>query len=166
MGILGKIARKLSGGADIVRAFMKGSERVDGLEVYGCQEFRRGVIKALLLLRDKELPAWNTLNRHVGSILEGRRTIAVVTAHPAFMFLDGPHSSQDPEFLAGTISYMACSCELHRTHEAEFPGHRVPRDIYSGSAAQERCEKAYRECLLALGKLPEKTDSQKGPDAR
>ncbi|HEX9244462.1 MAG TPA: hypothetical protein VF875_18640, partial [Anaeromyxobacter sp.] len=133
----------------------KGSEtgeRVDGLEVYGREEFRRAVTNALRLLRDKKLPAWDTLTQHVSSIIEGTRTDAIVTAHPAFMFVDGPHSGQDPAFLAGTIAHMACSCQLHRNYEAEFPGRRVPRDIYSGNAAQERCEKAYQECLLALGK--------------
>jgi hypothetical protein len=152
MGIVGKIVRKLSGTTDIVRASLRGSERVDSLEVYGRQEFRHAVRNALFLLRDKKLPAWDTLTQHVGSILEGTRTYVIVTAHPAFMFIDGPHSRQDPEFLAGTIAHLACSIQLHRTYEAEFPGRRVPRDVYSGSGAQERCDKACHECLLALGK--------------
>ncbi len=152
MNVLGKIVRKLSGTGDIVRASLRGSERVDGIEVYGCQEFRRAVTTALLLLRDKRMPSWDTLAQHVDSIFEGRRTMAIVTAHPAFMFIDGPHSVQDVEVLAGTIAHMACGCQLHRTYEAEFPGRRVPRDVYSGSAARERCDKEYQECLLALGR--------------
>jgi hypothetical protein len=153
MSILGLIVRRLITTPDIVRAVRRGSEKIDGIEVYGRQEFRRAVIRALLLLRDKKLPAWDTLTQHVGSILEVRRTDAVVTARPAFMFINEPYSVQEPEFLAGTIAFMACSIQLHRTYEAEFPGRRVPPDVYSsGSAARERCEKAYHECLLALGK--------------
>jgi hypothetical protein len=165
MSILGLIVRRLITTPDIVRAVWRGSEKIDGIEVYGRQEFRRAVIRALLLLRDKKLPAWDTLTQHVGSILEARLTEAVVTARPAFMFVSGPNSSQDPEFLAGAIAFMACSIQLHRTYESEFPGRRVPPDVYSsGSAARERCEKAYHECLLALGKGPEKTQSHKSPD--
>lgn len=154
MSILGKIVRALNEAPYIVRAFLRGRERIDNIEVYGRPEFRRAVTGALLLLRDEKLPAWDTLDQHVGSILEGTRTLVIVTAHPAFMLIDGPHSRQAPEFLAGTIAHMACSCQLHRTYEAGFPGRRIPRDVYSGTAAQERCEKAYNECLLALGKSP------------
>ena len=152
MNVLRRIARKLGGTADIVRATLRGSERIDSIEVYGRQEFRRVVTTALHLLRDKKLPAWETLTQHVNSIFEGGRTVVIVTAHPAFMFIDGPHSVQAPELLAATIAHMACSCQLHRDYEAEFPGGRATRDVYSGNAAQERCEKAYHECLLALGK--------------
>jgi hypothetical protein len=88
----------------------------------------------------------------VGSIFEGRRTVVIVSAHPAFLFIDGPYSVQPPEYLAAAIAFETCSIQRHRTHEAEFPGARVPREIYSGTAAVERCEKAYRECLLVLGK--------------
>jgi hypothetical protein len=87
---------------EILRALRKGSERLDGIEVHGRQEFRRAVISALLLLRDNKLPAWETLTQHVSSILEARTTDAVVTAHPAFMFISEPHSGQGPELLAGT----------------------------------------------------------------
>jgi hypothetical protein len=164
MSILGKIVRALHEAPYIVRAFLRGRERIDGIEVYGRQEFRRAVTRALLLLRDKKLPAWDILTQHVGSILEGTRTFVIVTAHPAFMFISGPYTVHEPEFLAGTIAFMACSIQLHRTYESEFPGRRVPRDIYSsGSAARERCEKANHECLLALGKGPENTQS---PDLR
>ena len=106
----------------------------------------------MLLLRDRKLPAWDSLTQHVGSILEARRTEAVVTARPAFMFISEPYSVQEPVLLAGTIAFMACSIQLHRAHAAAFPGRRVPLDVYStGSAARERCE-ASQECLLALGK--------------
>ncbi len=153
MSILREILRRLIAIPDILRAVRRGSEKIDGIEVYGRQEFRRAVTRALLLLRDKKLPAWDTVTQHVSSILEGRRTDAIVSAHPAFMFVSGSYSVQEPEFLAGTIAFMACSIQLHRTYESEFPGRRVPRDIYSsGSAARERCEKANHECLLALGK--------------
>jgi hypothetical protein len=164
MSILGKIGRALDEAPYIVRAFLRGRERIDGIEVYGRQEFRRAVTRALLLLRDKKLPAWDTLTRHVGSILEGSRTFVIVTAHPAFMFVSGPYSVQDSEFLAGTIAFMAFSIQLHRTYEAEFPGRRVPRDIYSGSAAKEHCEKAYHECLLAFGRDPRPTRSHNEGD--
>ena len=153
MSILGEFLRRLSATPEIVRAVWRGSEKIDGIEVYGRQEFRRAVTRALLLLRDKKLPAWDTLTQHVGSILEGRTTDAIVTAHPAFMFVSGPYSVQEPEFLAANIAFMACSIQLHRTYEAEFPGRQVPLDTYSwGGAARERCEKARHECLLALGK--------------
>jgi hypothetical protein len=166
MSILWKIVRALHEAPYIVRAFLRGRERVDSIKVYGRQEFRRSITKALLLLRDKKVPAWGTLTQHVDSILEGSRSYVIVTAHPAFMFVSGPHSLQEPEFLAGTMAFMAGSIQLHRTYEAEFPGRRVPRDIYSsGSAARERCEKAYNECLLAFGKTP-RTESGKSPDAR
>ncbi len=169
MNVLKEIVRRLSATPEIVRAVRRGSEKIDGIEVYGRQEFRRAVTMALLLLRDKKLPAWDTLTQHVGSILEGRTTDAVVTAHPAFMFINEPYSVQEPEFLAGNIASMACRVQLHRTYEVEFPGRRgrrVPRDIYAGSAADERCSKAYYECLLALGKGPEKTQSHKSPDPK
>lgn len=167
MRILWKIVRALDEAPYVVRAFLRGRERIDGIEVYGRQEFRRAVTRALLLLRDKKLPAWDTLTKHVSSIFEGSRSFVIVTAHPAFMFVSGPYSVQEPEFLAGTIAFMACSIQLHRTYEAKLPGHRVPRDIYSsGSAARERCGKAYHECLLALGKVPRKTQSGNSPDAK
>jgi len=167
MSILGKIVRVLNEAPYVVRAFLRGSERIEGIEVYGRQEFRRAVTRALLLLCDKKLQAWDTLTQHVDSIIEGTRTFVIVTAHPAFMFVSGPGSVQEPEFLAATISFMACSTQLHRTYEAEFPGRRVPRDIYSsGSAARERCEKAYHECLLALGKAPSKPHSGISPDTK
>jgi hypothetical protein len=146
------MVHKAIGTADIVRAFLKGSERIEGLDVAGSQDFRRAVAEALLLLRDNRIPAWDTLSRHVGTIVEGTRTVTVVTAHPAFMYIDGPSSRQDPTLLAGTIAFLACSCELHRRHEAEFPGRRVPRDVYSSAAAVECCEKAHEDCLLALGR--------------
>jgi len=153
MNVLGEILRRLSTAPDIVRAVRRGSEKIDGIEVYGHQEFRRAIIRALLLLRDKKLPAWGTVAQYVGSILEAGRTEAVVTARPAFMFVSGPYAVQEPEFLAGTIAFMACSIQLHRAYEAEFPGRRVPTDVYSsGSTARERCEKAKQECLKALGK--------------
>ena len=150
--------RSLSGAADLVRASLRGSERVEKVVVYGRPEFRHDVTRALLLLRDKRLPAWDTLTQHVGSIIEGSRMSVYAAAHPAFMFIDGSHSRQLPELLAGDIAYLACSCQLHRTHQAEFPGRRVPRDVYFGSAAWERCENAYRECLLALGIEKERAD--------
>jgi hypothetical protein len=166
MSILGRVVRRLIGSADILRAVLRGTEKVDGIEVHGRQEFIRAVTKALFLLRAKKLPAWDTLSQHVDSIFEGRRTTALVTAHPAFMFVDGPHSGQDPEFLAGTIAYLARSCQLHRAYEAEHPGRRVPRDVYLGSAALERCDKAYRECLLALEVAPERIQSLKGSNGK
>ena len=150
MSTLGTIIRKLGGTFDVLSAHLKGCERIDGIEVYGRPEFRRALMGALLLLRDKKLPPWDTLARHVNRILEGRRTTVIVTAHPAFMFIDGPHSNQAAEFLAATIAFEACSVQLHRSYEAEYPGLRVPKDIYSGSAARERCMKAYQECLVAL----------------
>lgn len=149
---LRRLLRTIGGGADVVRGFLRGSDEVDGIRVYGHQEFRAAVREALLLIRDNKLPAWRTLTSHVGSIFAGRRTFVIVTAHPAFMFIDGPHSRQEPEFLAGTLAYLACSCELHRAYGAEFPGRRVPRDVYAGRAAEVRCESAHAECLQALGK--------------
>jgi len=53
--------------------------------------------------------------------------------------------------MMSAIHHMACSCQLHRQYEREFPGRPVPRDIYAGSVAQERCEQAYHECLRVLG---------------
>lgn len=149
-----KPLRMVIGTWDLVRAFLRGSERLDGIEVYGRPEFRGAVTEALLLLRDAELPAWRTMKQHVGTLVEGTRSTVIVTARPAFMFVDGPHSRQEPAFLAGTIAYMACSCQLHRTYEAEHPGRRVPRDVYAGGPAQERCDEAYRACLRALGSEP------------
>ena len=154
MSVLRTIAQKLGGTTDIVRATLRGGERIEGIDVHGWPEFRRSVMQALLMLRDERLPAWDTLAQHVQSIIEGRRTTMVVTAHPAFIFVDEPHSAQEPEFLAATIAHMACSCRLHRDYEAEFPGRRVPHDVYCGSAAQERCARAYEECLSALGRRP------------
>lgn len=150
MDILGKIVKRLRGTVDIVRAGLRGSERTGNIDVYGRPEFRRAVRTALLMLREANLPAWETLTRHVDSILEGGRTVAVVTASPAFIFIDRPHADQAPALLAATIAHLACSCQLHRDYQSAFPGRRVPRDTYSGSHAQERCEAAYRECLLAL----------------
>jgi hypothetical protein len=164
MTVLGKIVRKVSAAADIVRASLRGSERVDSIEVYGREEFRSSIRKALLLLHDNNLPAWDTLTRFVSAIIEGSRTAVIVTAHPALMLVDGPHARQIPEFLAGTITHMACSCQLHRTYEAEFPGRRVPRNIYADRAAQERCDSAYDECLLALGKDPKHIRNRRSPD--
>src|SRR5512133_1061343 len=132
-----RLVRNLPKHIDIVRAFLKGSERLEGLDVAGSEQFRNAVTKALLLLRERKLPAWNTLSQHFNVVVEGRKTVATVTAHPALMFIDGPSSRQDPEFLAATIAFLACSCELHRRHEAEFPGRRVPRDVYSSAAAVE-----------------------------
>ena len=152
MIVPGKLVRWLGGSLDVLRAHWRGCETIDGIDVCGTQEFRRAVTAALLLLRDNELPMWDALARHVGSIMEGRRSFVIVTAHPAFMFIDRPHWSQAAEFLAATMAFEACSVLLHRTHEAEHPRRRVPRDIYRGEAAVERCENAYRECLLALGK--------------
>jgi hypothetical protein len=156
------IIRKITGSVDILRALLRGSERADGFKVYGRQEFRRAVTTALFLLRDRKLPAWSTLREHVSAILEGTRTDAVVSAHPAWMFIGGPDLIQDPEFLAATIAYWACSCQLHRSYEAEFPGRPVPVDVYFGSAAQERCERDYNECLLALGRASEGSESIDG----
>jgi hypothetical protein len=73
-------------------------------------------------------------------------------AHPAFMTVNGPDWSHGPEYVAACIAHMACSGQLYRNYEAEFPGRRVPRDIFAGSAAKERCDKAFYECLAALGK--------------
>jgi hypothetical protein len=146
-----RLARKLSGAADLVRAGLKGSEKVEDLEVFGSEDFRLCVRRALHLLRDHDLPAWETMTQHVDSIVEGRRTTIIVTAHPAFMFIQGPDWGRGPEVLAADIAFMACSCQLHRTYEARFPGLRVPRDIYAGSDARVRCSEAYQECLVALG---------------
>lgn len=153
MTILGEIVRRLASAPDILRAVRRGSESIDGIDVYGRPEFRRAVTEAVVLLRDKKLPAWDTLSQHVGSILEARKTEAVVTARPAFMCISETCSVQEPEFLAGVIAFMACSIQLHRAYQSAFPGRRVPRDVFSsGNAPRESCEKAYRECLLALGK--------------
>jgi hypothetical protein len=150
MTVLGKLVRRLGDTVDVLSAHRRGCEKIDGIEVYGRPEFRCAVTGALLLLRDNTLPSWDTLTRHVGSILEGRRTVAVVTAHPAFVLIDRAYWAQASEFLAAIVAFEACSIQLHRTYEAELSGRRVPRDLYAGSAAFERCEKAYRECLLAL----------------
>lgn len=149
--VLSRAVRKLMAAIDIVRAFSQGSETVAGLQVHGSPEFRAAVVKALRVLRENRLPAWSTLTQHVGSILEGRRSAVIVTAHPAFMFIDGPHSGQEPELLAATIAHMACSCLIHREYEVRHPGRRVPREVYAGAEALSRCEEAYRECLLRLG---------------
>jgi hypothetical protein len=151
MNVFARITRKLSALPYIVRAIRCGSEMMDSIEVSGRQEFRRAVTAALALLRDKNLPVWNALIQHVNSVLEGKETTIVVTAHPAFIFIDEAYAGQDPEYLAATIAHMACSCQLHRQYEADFPNRPVPRDIYAGSVAQERCEQAYRDCLRVLG---------------
>lgn len=144
----------LIGALDIIRAVRRGSEHVGGIEVCGDPEFRGAVVNALRLLRDAGLPAWHTVTQNVGMILEGTRTTVKPGAHPAFILIDGPHSRQEPEFLAGTIVYMARSCQLHRAYEAAYPGRRVPREVYAGKPAQERCDEAYRACLRDLGKEP------------
>jgi hypothetical protein len=161
MSLLGEALRRLVAIPDILRAFRRGSEKIDGIEVYGREEFRRAIRKAVLLLRDKKLPAWDTLTQHVGSIIEGSRTDAVVTAHPAFLFVsESDAAAKEAEFLAGKISFMACSIQLHRTYQSAFPHHRVPQQVYSsGRAALERCEKASHECLVALGKEGDLKDS-------
>jgi glycerol-3-phosphate cytidylyltransferase-like family protein len=161
MGIMGKIVRKVSGSADIVRAALKGSDRVESLDVFGAQEFRHAVARALLLLRDNRLPAWNTVMQYVDAIVEGHKTTIIIGAHPAMVFIHGPDWRQGAEVLAATIAFMACGCQLHRTFEAEFPGRRVPRDIYAGNAARERCDEAYQECLRALGRPPGQPGSRK-----
>lgn len=153
MNVFAKLVRRLSTALEVLRAVLRGRASVEGIDVYGRPKFRRATIEALLLLRDFKLPAWETLAQHVGSILEGRTTDAVVTAHPAFLFVSGDDSVQRPELLAANIAFIACSIQLHRTYEAECPGRRVPLDVYSwGGAARERCEKARHECLLVLGK--------------
>jgi hypothetical protein len=152
LSILGEIVRRLASAPDILRAVARGSEKVDRIDVYGRREFRRAVRTALLLLRDTKLPAWDTLTRHVGSIVEGSTTETVVGAHPAIMVVSGPHSVQEPKFLAAMIAFMACGIQLHRSYESGFPGRRVPRDVYFSGSAMQRCEKARHECLLALWK--------------
>lgn len=151
MKVIFRIAQKLGSAADIVRAALSGKETIDNIDVCGRREFRRAVTAALVLLRDKKMPAWDTLTQHVTSIIEARRTTIIVTAHPAFILIDGAHAGQNSELLAATIAHMACSCQLHRQYEANFPSRPVPRDTYAGSVAQERCELAYRECIRALG---------------
>lgn len=152
MNVVSKIAQKLSDAVDIVRAALSGRERIDSIDVFGRREFRRSVTAALVLLRDKKIPAWDTLSQHVTSIMEARRTTIIVTAHPAFILLDGAHAGQDSEHLAASIAQMTCSCQLHRQYEASFPSRPVPQDVYAGTVAQERCDAAYRECMRALGK--------------
>ncbi|WP_041450418.1 hypothetical protein [Anaeromyxobacter dehalogenans] len=142
------------GALDVIRAVRRGIERVGRVEVYGSPEFRGAVVKALRLLRDEGLPAWHTVTRHVGTIVEGTRTTVKLGARPALMFIGAPHSRQEQAFLAATIAYLACSCELHARYEAEHPGHRVPRDVYAGKPAEERCGEEYRACLRALGTDP------------
>ncbi len=163
MSVWANIAGKLRWGVDLMRASLKGSERVASVEVFGSEAFRHAVARALLLLRDNNMKAWDTIVAHVSTIIEARRTNIVVTAHPAFMFVNGPDWRQEPELLAAVFAFMACSCQLHRIYEAEVLGRRVPREIFAGVAAQERCNDAYRECLLSLGKSPEKNGSRKGP---
>jgi hypothetical protein len=152
MTFFGEIVRRLCESVAIARAVRRGSERVEGIEVYGREEFRRAVIGALLLLRDRQLPAWETLTQHVGSILEGGATDGMFNAHPAFMTVSVPDWSRGPEYLAACIAHMACIGQLYRSYEAEFPGRRVPRDVFTSSAAKERCDRAFYECLSALGK--------------
>ena len=150
--ILREIVQRLCGSVAVARAVWRGSERVDGIEVCGRPEFRREVTKALGLLRDKRLPAWDTLSQHVGSIVEGRITDGTPSAHPVLLTVDGPDSSRGPEYLAASIAHMACCTQLYRNYEVEFPGRRVPRDVFAGTAAKERCDKAFYECLSVLGK--------------
>jgi hypothetical protein len=147
-----KVLRAIAVGAEIVPAVLRGRDSLENITVCGRPAFRAAVVEALLLLRGNRLPAWDTLSKHVGFIFQGRRTFVGVTTRPAFMFIDGPHSKQEPAMLAGTLAFLACSCELHRTFGAEFPGVHVPREVYAGRAAEARCESAYRECLEALGK--------------
>lgn len=72
MNVIFRIAQKLGSAADIVRAVLGGIERIDNIEIYGRQEFRRSVTAALVLLRDKKMPAWDRLSQHVSSIFEAR----------------------------------------------------------------------------------------------
>lgn len=150
MNAFGRIQRMVLGAVAMARASVNGSESVDTVTISGRAPFRRSIRAALVLIRDRELPAWSTLSTHVNRIVEGWRTFIIVDAHPSFIFIDRSCVEHDVPYMAGVLAHLACSCQLHRDFEALNPGRKVPRVEYSGPAAKERCERAYRECVDAL----------------
>lgn len=151
MSVLQDFVRKLGGALDIVRAFSRGMEKAEGVEVYGRPEFRRAALQALGLLRENSLPSWDTLRQHRCSILEGRRTEYLGSARSAMIMVNA-RDFQEPEFLAAYIAAMACGLQVYWNYSAGASGRPVPRDVYSGSAAFDLCDKAYQEALVTLGK--------------
>jgi hypothetical protein len=152
LSVSGRVARAIRAMASILSAMRNGRECVESITVFGCTEFRQEISEALLLLRDNDLPAWATLRTHVEWIVEGWKSFIMVTLHPAYIFISRKDADQTVVYRASVLSHMACSCELHRGYEMQFPRRRVPREVFSGPVAQESCMKAYYECMAMLSK--------------
>lgn len=141
---------KIRGVASIIRSLLAGQSEYEAISVFGDEEYRKVVIEALRLLRERAPDNWPIIKKHIKTLCRSRSSFVFVPLLPATAYLNVPTGSP-PEFVAGNIAHEAFHCFLYWEFASSNPGMDVPEDIYSGEEAEQKCVEFQCSVMKALG---------------
>jgi len=108
------------------------------LEVVGSRRFHDQVSRALALLKERDLAAYELLTNNVGSIREAQRSGMWAYATPPTYDMTDATAFYSVTWCAATIAHDSFHSKLYHEYQAAHPG-PVPDSVWIGRAAEQKC---------------------------
>ncbi len=117
----------------------------ENIDIKGSKQFREKVLSALVLLKERDVQAFQVTQNNLNWIIEGRKTLLSLTRWGGTLSLSEEDLSGSQIWLASLLAGESFRAQLYKDHSVK--GSPVPKEVYSW----ERVLELQYESLKNLG---------------
>lgn len=119
-------------------------------DVAGSGRFKDQVHRAIVLLQQQDLAAYEVLTNNVGRINESERSGMRAYATPPVYEMSDSTAFYSVTWCAATIAHDSFHSKLYHDYQRDHPG-PVPNSVWVGRAAEQQCMKYQLEVMAKIG---------------
>ena len=122
-----------------------------GPEVVGDPKFQDRIREALSLLKSRDRHSYDIVSGYVGRIEQAAHSGMRATANPPTFFMSDSSALHSVTWAAASIAHDAYHSKLYFDFRGAHPGSPVPRAIWTGTAAEVKCNKFQLASMRRIG---------------
>jgi hypothetical protein len=127
---------------------VRNSERIEGIEIRGGDDFRLRTREAVMLLQ--KLAAFELIRTHLAVIRQGRCSGVRAWAQRPVFTVGTPTWNHSAVWYAGAIAHDALHAKLYRDAKKRNPTGEPSAETWSGKAAEKACLAFQSQVLAGL----------------